>query len=127
MGLPQKSAFEAPYPVINAQPTALAVMRNFYVSDYFRLIWGTALGCAAGFAGGAQPVQRARDARLLPERSCSVPAGKPIRRQGFFWMGGIVFTCCFVGSFQQSYFRLTGMRPNEDECERAGVAFPSTN
>ena len=45
---------EAPkFPVINAEPTAGAVIANFALYDYGRMLFVTTLGAAWGFAGGA--------------------------------------------------------------------------
>ena len=45
---------EPPYPVVNAQPTIMKVIANFQLGDYGRLIFGSALGAAWGFAAGTQ-------------------------------------------------------------------------
>ena len=44
---------EPEYPVINAHPTFFAVLRNWQLWDYTRLIGGTAIGAGWGFAVGA--------------------------------------------------------------------------
>ena len=131
MGVAAPLAFDAPYPVINAQPTIMAVIRNFYFGDYGQMIVGSGLGAVLGFAGGALPAEKicgeSPRAPGLSARTacCRRAAGKPIRRQGFFYMGGLVGMLCFTQSFRASYFRLTGQRPNESECERKGIAFYS--
>ena len=51
------------------------------------------------------------------------PPGKPIRRQGSMYMAGLTAFACFMASFQGSYRRLTGQRPNPSECARAGIPF----
>ena len=51
------------------------------------------------------------------------PPGKPIRRQGSKYMAGLAAFACFMASFQGSYRRLTGQRPNPNECARAGIPY----
>ena len=50
-------------------------------------------------------------------------AGKPLRRQGFFYLGGITATVCGAYGFRRSYLKLTGQRANESECARYGVEY----
>jgi len=89
-----------PYPVINGKPTLLAALRNFQLGDWGRMIFCTALGGVWGFA-----------------------AGKPIRRHGSINMAMSAALLCFGASFQSSWHRLTGQRPNPLECARAGIPF----
>ena len=44
--------YTPPYPVINAQPTFFAVIKNMGIGDYARFFFGGALGAAWGFAAG---------------------------------------------------------------------------
>lgn len=101
MGEPQ---IGAEYPVINPDPTFFAVQRNWSFSDYFRLGGWTAFGAAYGFA-----------------------TGKPARRSGFYWMGGVAFIVVAAANYNQSYLKLTGRRPNQKECESWGVPYVTTN
>ena len=50
-------------------------------------------------------------------------AGKPLRRQSFFYIGSITAVVVATYSFRASWLRLTGQRPNPSECARAGVEF----
>jgi hypothetical protein len=51
--MPQTAqVFEPEYPVINAQPSMFAVIKNFGFGDYSRLLFGSAVGAAFGFAAG---------------------------------------------------------------------------
>ena len=43
---------EPDYPVINANPTFFAILRNWQLWDYVRLVGGTATGAAWGFMAG---------------------------------------------------------------------------
>ena len=45
---------DAPYPVINAQPTFFATFRNLTLGDYFLFLSMTTLGAGYGFAAGAR-------------------------------------------------------------------------
>ena len=121
---PAMASSAPPFPVINAKPTGLAVLGNFYLSDYFRLIMGTAIGGAWGFMAGAQSQlpSSGHTFALKAIRSLAC-AGKPVRRQGSLYVAAIGGFCCFLASFQSSYFRLTGNRPNPDECASAGIPF----
>ena len=50
-------------------------------------------------------------------------AGKPLRRQGFYYMGAITAVTCAGYSLRASYLRLTGQRANESECAYWGVPY----
>ena len=50
-------------------------------------------------------------------------SGKPIRRQGSFYLAATASVLFFVNTYQHSAHRLTGQRPNPSECARAGVEF----
>ena len=50
-------------------------------------------------------------------------AGKPLRRQSFFYMGGLTAMACATYSFRASLLRLTGQRANPSECAYAGVPY----
>jgi len=90
---------EAPkFPVINAEPTAGAVIANFALYDYGRMLFVTTLGAAWGFAGGA-----------------------PLRRHGFWFVAGMGLMISSFASYKESRFRLTGYYPNPKECSRAGI------
>ena len=132
-----------PFPVVNAKPTGFSVLGNFKLGDWFRLVAGTAAGGAWGFLVGARPCShrapvsalgarclRGRCARAphprpsaltAGGRACRHTAGKPIRRQGSIYMAALGGFLCFTASFQSSYHRLTGQRPNPGECARYGV------
>jgi len=92
----------AAYPVINAQPSFFAVFKNLTLGDYAFFFGTTTFGAGYGFAYGS-----------------------PLRRQSFFYMGGITAVVCFTASFRQSYLRLRGERPNPSECYYAGVEYPA--
>ena len=51
---------DAPYPVINAQPTFFATFRNLTLGDYFLFLSMTTLGAGYGFAAGARALLRLR-------------------------------------------------------------------
>ena len=44
---------DAPFPVINEQPTLGATFRNLYFSDYLLFAGMSLVGAVAGFTGGA--------------------------------------------------------------------------
>eukprot|EP00324_Dicrateria_rotunda_P004426 CAMPEP_0206153464 /NCGR_PEP_ID=MMETSP1474-20131121/654_1 /ASSEMBLY_ACC=CAM_ASM_001110 /TAXON_ID=97495 /ORGANISM="Imantonia sp., Strain RCC918" /LENGTH=99 /DNA_ID=CAMNT_0053551283 /DNA_START=33 /DNA_END=332 /DNA_ORIENTATION=+ len=88
------------YPVINGQPTPFAVFRNIGFGEWFSVVGWTVAGSVAGFVGG-----------------------KPLRRQGSFFLGGMGALLGFLSVFQKSALRLHGYMPNEAECRSYGVQF----
>ena len=129
---------DAPYPVINAQPTFFATFRNLTLGDYFLFLSMTTLGAGYGFAAGARALLRLRTStpgcllhsHFFPRSSSDLffsafysCAGKPLRRQSFFYIGSITAVVVATYSFRASWLRLTGQRPNPSECARAGVEF----
>ena len=73
-------------------------------------------------------------ASLVPPSSRSTPAarslraaGKPLRRHGSINLAMTACSVAFAYSFQASWHRLTGQRPNESECYYAGVPFEKVN
>jgi hypothetical protein len=62
---------EPEYPVINAHPTFFAVLRNWQMWDYTRLVGGTAIGAGWGFAVGVCRSAGALSAHTQLSLSCS--------------------------------------------------------
>eukprot|EP00900_Chrysochromulina_parva_P026150 jgi/Chrpa1/8169/Chrysochromulina_OHIO_Genome00001644-RA len=94
----------APFPVINRKPTLGATLRNFTFGDLCSMFGCTVAGGVWGFA-----------------------AGKPLRRHGSINLAMTACSVAFAYSFQASWHRLTGQRPNESECYYAGVPFEKVN
>ena len=62
---------EPEYPVINAHPTFFAVLRNWQMWDYTRLVGGTAIGAGWGFAVGVCRSAGALSAHTQLSLGCS--------------------------------------------------------
>ena len=138
----------APFPVINRKPTLGATLRNFTFGDLCSMFGCTVAGGVWGFAAGALMPPRSSapcttwlvafalnlPASLVPPSSRSTPAarslraaGKPLRRHGSINLAMTACSVAFAYSFQASWHRLTGQRPNESECYYAGVPFEKVN
>ena len=141
--------YTPPYPVINAQPTFFAVIKNMGIGDYARFFFGGALGAAWGFAAGTcaflpfLPLSsnpppfplwqwKKTETTFLTTRNAhadsrfhapSAFAGKPVRRAGFWYMGATTASLCALASLRSSYHRLTGQRPNREECYIKGIPY----
>ena len=139
----------APFPVINRKPTLGATLRNFTFGDLCSMFGCTVAGGVWGFAAGAHAHALRSSApcttwlvafalnlpaSLVPPSSRSTPAarslraaGKPLRRHGSINLAMTACSVAFAYSFQASWHRLTGQRPNESECYYAGVPFEKVN
>lgn len=117
-------------------------------------VFGFAAGGRVRASGAPAQCSDARAARAATDARCEIPtaarrrasctrslfcacptppppsllpvAGKPVRRQGSLFLASTAALLCFTQSFRSSYHRLTGQRPNEVECARAGVPYVIT-
>ena len=128
-----------------------ATLRNFTFGDLVQHVRMRCCGLRVGLCGGcARSCLYAQcttccttwlvafalnlPASLVPPSSRSTPAarslraaGKPLRRHGSINLAMTACSVAFAYSFQASWHRLTGQRPNESECYYAGVPFEKVN
>lgn len=74
--MPQTPLFQTEYPVVNANPTNFAIIRNCGFGDYVQLVTSTGIGAVVGFAVGMlQPAYSSAptSAFFCPAYACRGP------------------------------------------------------